>query len=223
MEDDLALTGNRYQWLLTIFYIAYILFQPSTLCWKLFPPHIWATITVGGWGLFATVQAATTHWQGMMALRFLLGAIEAGFGPGVPYLLSFFYTRRELGLRVGMFFAAAPLANTFAGALAYGITSGHESFAQWRLLFLVEGIPTLLMVPVAYWYIPDTPDTARYLTEEERQVASARAIKQVGADGGQRIGHVDFHEILECLKDPIAWFTAVGACFLFSVSTRQTD
>ena len=74
-----------------------------------------------------------------MALRFLLGAAEAGFGPGVPFLLSFFYLRREVGLRVGLFLSAAPLANSFAGALAYGITSGHSKLANWRLLFLVEG------------------------------------------------------------------------------------
>ena len=140
MEDDLELTGNRYEWLLTIFYISYILFEPQVIMWKIVPAHIWAALIVFAWGFLATIQSAVHSWQGEMALRFLLGASEAGFGPGVPFLLSFFYLRHEVGLRVGIFLSAAPLANSFAGALAYGITSGHSKLANWRLLFLVEGM-----------------------------------------------------------------------------------
>ncbi len=87
-----------------------------------------------------------------MALRFFLGVAEAGFGTGVPYLMSFFYRRGEIGLRCGLFLSAAPLANTFAGALAYGITSGHSKLANWRLLFLVEGLPTILAAPLS-WFL----------------------------------------------------------------------
>jgi hypothetical protein len=83
------------------------------------------TSLIAGRGIVATCQAAVQTWSGEMVLRFLLGAMEAGFGPGVPFMLSFFYRRHELGLRCGLFLSAAPLANTFAGALAYGITSRH--------------------------------------------------------------------------------------------------
>ncbi|KAI8938924.1 hypothetical protein NX059_004779 [Plenodomus lindquistii] len=75
----------------------------------------------------------------MMALRFFMGVAEIAYGPGVPFLPSFFYLRDELGLRAGLFSSAAPLANTFARALAYGITSGDTDMAKWRDLFLVEG------------------------------------------------------------------------------------
>ena len=130
--------------------------------------------------MVATCQTGVQSWGGEMALRFLLGATEAGFGPGVPYLLSFFYRRKEIGLRCGIFLSAAPLANTFAGALAYGITSGHPKFSSWRLLFLVEGLPTVLMAPVAWFFLPDSPAHARFLTEEEKEIAKARGIQQVG-------------------------------------------
>lgn len=143
-----------------------------------------------------------------MALRFLLGATEAGFGPGVPYLLSFFYRRAELGLRCGVFLAAAPLANTFAGALAYGITSGRPKFASWRLLFLVEGLPTVLMAPVAWFFLPDSPAQARFLTEEEKEVARIRGIRQVGEV--ERVGGVDWGDIGKTLLDAKAWITAVN-------------
>ncbi|MCJ1399258.1 hypothetical protein MMC11_002460 [Xylographa trunciseda] len=207
MSEDLELTGNRYQWLLNIFYISYILFEFQVIMWKIMPPHIWATIVVLGWGLIATLQSATFSWSAEMVCRFLLGVTEAGFGPGIPYLLSFFYLRHEVGLRCGIFLSCAPLATTFAGALAYGITSGHAGIANWRLLFLVEGIPTILLAPVVFFFLPDSPDKARFLTEDEKLIARARGVRQVGTH--ERIGGVVWKDIGLCLLDPIAWFTAL--------------
>ncbi|MCJ1474138.1 hypothetical protein MMC13_002796 [Lambiella insularis] len=207
MTDDLELTGKRYTWLLNMFYITYILFEFQVIMWKIMPPHIWATIVVTGWGLIATLQAATFSWSGEMACRFFLGITEAGFGPGIPYLLSFFYLRHEIGLRIGVFLAAAPLANTFAGALAYGITSGHSKLANWRLLFLVEGIPTLLLAPVAFFFLPDSADKARFLTEDEKIIAKARGVRQVGTH--ERVGGIVWKDIGLTLLDAKAWFTAL--------------
>ena len=209
MQKDLNLSSGDYAWLLTIFYIGYILFEPLVLMWKVVPPHIWATFVVFGWGIVATLQATTMTWSGMMACRFFLGAVEAGFGPGVPFLLSFFYLRHEVGLRIGLFFCAAPLANTFAGALAYGITSGQSKLANWRLLFLVEGLPTLIMVPMTFYFLPDSPDKARFLTEEEKAIAKARGVKQVG--GTKRIGSINWKDVALALKDPKCWITAVSS------------
>lgn len=155
----------------------------------------------------ATCQAAVQNWSGLMALRFFLGAAEAGFGPGIPYLLSFFYRRRELGLCCGLFLSAAPLANTFAGALAYGITSGHSKLANWRLLFLVEGLPTLLAVPLAWFYLPDSPAEAKFLTEEEKEVAKARSLRRTGEEKQSR--GIVWKDIGLTLLDAKAWFTAV--------------
>ncbi|KAF2720095.1 putative MFS transporter [Polychaeton citri CBS 116435] len=208
MSEDLHLDeGDRYDWLLTIFYISYIVFQFQIIFWKVFPPHLWATFTVVFWGVVSTCQAAATNWSGMMALRFLLGIAEAGYGCGVAYLLSFFYLRHELGLRCGLFFAAAPLASCFAGALAYGITSGHPDIANWKLLFIVEGVPTLITVPFAYFFLPDRPQDARFLNEDEKRVAIARGVRQAGHQ--ERVGSVDFKELAQTLKDPKPWLTAL--------------
>ena len=208
MSKDLDLVGNRYQWLLNIFYISYILFEFQAIMWKVVSPHIWASFTILGWGLVATLQATTTSWAGEMACRFFLGIFEAGFGPGIPYLLSFFYLRHEVGLRIGIFLSAAPLATCFAGALAYGITSGHSHLANWRLLFLVEGLPTILMAPVAFFFLPDSPDRARFLNEEEKLVARARGVRQVGSE--KRVGGVVWKDVGAALLDPKCWFTAVS-------------
>ncbi|KHN93924.1 Major facilitator superfamily domain, general substrate transporter [Metarhizium album ARSEF 1941] len=207
LETDLDLSGDQYEWLLTIFYIAYILFEPLIIAFKVLPARIWIAILVLGWGIAATAQSATQSWGGMMACRFFMAAFEAGYGPGAIYLLSFFYLRNELGLRIGIFFASAPLATCFAGALAYGITSGHSKIANWRLLFLVEGAPVLVMAAVAYFAMPNSAHQAWFLDEHERDVALARQVKQVGK--GTRVGSLKWRETLSILLDVKAWLTAL--------------
>lgn len=208
LETDLHLTSSDYDWLLTAFYISYIIFGFLAIMWKVVAPHRWAAFCVLGWGIVSTAQAGTSSWGGMMALRFLMGIFEVAYGPGVPYLLSFFYLRHELGLRAGLFLSAAPLANTFAGALAYGITSGNPALAKWRVLFLVEGLPTVCMAGVAWFFLPDSPEKARFLTEEERDVARRRGVFQAGA--GTRIGRINWKEIGDGLKDVKGWILGVS-------------
>lgn len=207
MEHDLHLSSNEYEWLLTIFYIAYILFEPLIMVYKIVPTRIWIAILVAGWGVAATAQAAVQSWSGLMACRFFLALFEAGYSPGIIYLLSFFYLRSEIGLRIGIFFSGAPLGTCFAGALAYGITSGHSSLANWRLLFLVEGLPVLIMAVVAYFAMPNCASDAWFLTDDEKRVASARQIKQVGKR--ERVGIIDWGETFSTLLDVKPWLTAL--------------
>lgn len=155
-----------------------------------------------------------------MALRFLMGAFEAGFGPGVPYLLSFFYRRHELGLRCGLFLSAAPLANTFAGALAYGITSGHAAIANWRLLFLVEGLPVIAAALLAWFFVPDSPTAARFLTEEEKEVTRTRGLQQAG--DAERESKIQWKELAATVLDLKAWFTAVSVPSIASVTIANS-
>lgn len=203
METDLDFQEGDYDWLLTIFYISYISFGFLAIMWKVVPPHYWAAFCVFTWGLVSTVQAAANSWGAMMALRFIMGASEVAYGPGVPFLLSFFYLRDELGLRSGLFLSAAPLANTFAGALAYAITSGSPALAKWRVLFLVEGLPTIVMAVVAFFFLPDSPEKARFLNEEEREVARLRGVRQAGE--APRIGMPNFKEFFTGLVDLKGW------------------
>lgn len=175
---------------------------------------IWAFATVFTWGTASILQAAAFNWQGLMAARFFLATAEAGFGPGIPLLLSFFYNRRELGLRCGFFLSAAPLATTFAGALAYGITSGHYRIASWRLLFIIEAIPPLVLSFVVLFLLPDSVASAKFLTEDEKALARARALRTTGQDNtgtaeGSHLGHIDFGEVLAAIKTPQAWVQAL--------------
>jgi hypothetical protein len=80
LEDDIDLGGWRYNWLGTIFYIAYICSQWLQMGWKVFPPHIYCSVAVVFWGFVATIQATVTSWGGLMTCRFFLGVAEAMYG-----------------------------------------------------------------------------------------------------------------------------------------------
>lgn len=91
-----------------------------------------------------------------------------------PYFLSLFYQRRELAFRVSLLLGMSPLANCFAGALAYGITHIRNSIEPWRLLFLIEGAPTILFAPVVFFFLPDSPGQAKFLDEAQQTQAVER-------------------------------------------------
>lgn len=115
-----------------------------------------------------------------MACRVCLGIVESMYGPGVPLYLSYFYPREKLGLRTGIFLSGAALANAYGGALAYGISQARGSIAPWKILFIVEGVPTCLITLCAWFFIPDTPQKARFLNEREREIAVALSLRQPG-------------------------------------------
>ncbi|POY76109.1 hypothetical protein BMF94_0832 [Rhodotorula taiwanensis] len=203
MSKYLKMSDAQYQWLLTI---GYSLGQPTTLLWKVIPPRYFVTFLTLCWGGFALLQAAA-RWEGLMVLRLLLGVAETAFSPGAPLYLSFFYSRREVGFRQGIFLAAAPLASCYAGTLAYGITQiKTHALPVYKVLFLVEGAPALPMAAVAWFFLPDKPSTARFLNERQRQIARLRTVRD--GDTGRESG-LKMRDVLEGLKDPKAWLCAL--------------
>ncbi|KAK2044471.1 major facilitator superfamily transporter [Colletotrichum somersetense] len=213
MEQDLQTNppwDGWYEWTLTAFYISYIFFEWMSLLWKLIPAHIYASVIVLSWGLTASLQSVSVSYPMLIFLRALLGIGEAGF-TGIPFYLSFFFKREELAFRTAIFVSAAPLATTFASSLAWLITKFAEDgpIAPWRLLFLVEGFPSVLAAVAAWHIIPDSPDTAWYLTARERKVARLR-LRREGqgkkrGDGGSR--SLKVREVLAVLCDPMALLT----------------
>ncbi|PTB45795.1 uncharacterized protein TrAFT101_001230 [Trichoderma asperellum] len=215
MDEDLQSDpprDNWYQWALTSFYIAYIAFEWMSLLWKLIPAHIYVSVLVMTWGITASLQAVTVSYPMLITLRVLLGIGEAGF-TGVPFYLSFFYKRQELAFRTAMFISAAPLATSFASTLAWVIVKiGQLSpIAPWRLLFLIEGFPSVIVSVIAWGVIPDSPQTAHYLTRREKKVARLRLRHEIPSASSSKVNKkqagLKAREILSVLRDPIAWIT----------------
>lgn len=185
-----------------------------TLLYRIFPAHIYMSLCVASWSVIACLQSVVSSFWLMVVLRAALGIGEAAFSPGIPFLLSFFFKREELALRTGLFISAAPLATSFASSLAWLITKAgeHIPIAAWRLLFLVEGSPSIVAAVVAWYQIPDSPSQAKFLTRREKKVAQLRlsAAKATEKDPlSKENPKLDFHDIGQALTDPKCYLTAL--------------
>ncbi|KAH7124321.1 major facilitator superfamily domain-containing protein [Dactylonectria macrodidyma] len=170
-QDDLGLSDSQWAWVLNSFYICYTLFEWTTLLWKLLPAHIYiSALCVLRRYLYRNRQ----EYGRLCACRAVLGILEAAFSAGAPYYLSLFYQRRELGLRVSILIGMSPLANCFAASLAYGISQATASVEPWRLILLIEGAPTIIVAPFVYLFLPDSPQAAKFLSDEEKEASVAR-------------------------------------------------
>jgi MFS family permease len=220
MDADLQTDPPRadwYEWTLTSFYISYIAFEWMSLLWRLVPAHVYVSLIVLAWGVTASLQAVAVSYPMLIALRVLLGIGEAGF-TGIPFYLSFFFKRDELAFRTAIFISAAPLATTFASSLAWVIVkfASLSPIAPWRLLFLIEGFPSVLVSVVAWNVIPDSPQTASYLTKREKKVARLRlrnekpsaAKGSSSSESSSPTGKLKGKDLLAVVRDPIAWITA---------------
>lgn len=127
------------------------------------------------WGAVAVAMAGSTNFAGLAVCRFFLGAFEAGFFPGVIYYMSLWYTRQEYGRRVGLFWSFASLAGVFGGLIAYGISQIHSAVLNtWQLLFIIEGIPSVILAAFSAWYLPNEPKSARFLSSQDRSLVVER-------------------------------------------------
>jgi MFS family permease len=213
------LSSDQWEWLLTAFYITYIAFEWMTLMYRVAPPHVYISLCVCAWGLVASFQSVTTSFVALVTLRALLGVAEAAFGPGVPFYLSLFYKREELAFRTGLFVSAASLATSFAGSLAWVIVklSKNGPVSPWRTLFLVEGFPSVVVAVFAWMFIPDSPETARFLTTRQRKVAKLRLEGSKAQRHEAGTDKFNWRAVGETLSDPKSYLTAV--CLSYCLHT----
>ncbi|KAG0010483.1 hypothetical protein BGZ81_002739, partial [Podila clonocystis] len=184
LPEDLKLTTTEYNMALSIFYIGYvILIIPSNICLKIFGPRIWLFSTMIVWCIVMASMSTVKNAAGLLACRFFLGLAECALFPGAVLMLSLWYTKRELALRMGLFFGVTAISGAFGGVLAYAIElmEGTLALRGWRWLFIIEALPVLLLMLVVVLVMPNFPQTAAFLTEEERTLAVQRL--QVDSSG----------------------------------------
>ncbi|KAK0709676.1 major facilitator superfamily transporter [Lasiosphaeria miniovina] len=206
MGADLGFDDSQFEWLLTIYYIPYIAFSGFHILWQGPQMRFWAAAMIFAWGSISALQSVVKNWGGMMICRCLLGVAEACFAPGIPVILSYFYRREEIGLRVGIYLSAAPLATSFGGLLAYAIVSYLHSpyLAGWRLLFIAEGIPPVLLAIALAIFLPKSPEEAFFLKAYQKKIAEQRTIMQCGKTGQHRMGwnNIKPKQIWKTMVDP---------------------
>ncbi|EFQ27443.1 uncharacterized protein GLRG_01938 [Colletotrichum graminicola M1.001] len=128
----------------------------------------------GGRGVLCACSGAAYGLGGLLATRFLLGLVQAAFYPGCVATLSSWYIRKELGVRVGLFYTGSMLSGAFSGLIAAAITKGMDGtggLLAWRWVFIVEGALTVVIAIGAYAMLPDFPANTKWLTSQEQQLA----------------------------------------------------
>lgn len=170
MSHDLGFSDRVFGLGAGIFFIGYVLLEiPGALIVERWSARLWITRIMVTWGIITICVGFVQTAHQFYFLRFLLGAAEAGFFPGVIVYLTHWFTHRDLAKAVASFMAALPLSNFLGSPLAGKILQLHWYGLQgWRWLFILEGIPAVILGIVTYFYLTDRPGHASWLTDKER-------------------------------------------------------
>ncbi|KIW33136.1 uncharacterized protein PV07_00007 [Cladophialophora immunda] len=210
-EKDLGLRGYDYNKVLTVFYVGYVVFEmPASFACKFFGPGWFIPATTVGFGVFSLLTGLCTNIGNVSAVRFLLGVCEAGMLPGIAYYLSRWYRRSELVFRLSLYIVMTPLAGAFGGLLASAIlTLDHlGSLRTWRMIFVIEGTITCGLGLASFFTLTDRPETARWLTPEERDLAIAR-VKSERTASTEVLDGFNKNKLLKGIFNPVTLTTAV--------------
>jgi MFS family permease len=177
IKKELGFSASQWSWTQSIFSYSYLFFEPTnTILLKGFTPSRWMFILILSWGICACAAGAVQNFSGMMCVRFAIGMAEAGFYPSVLYHMAFWYKPSEMRWRIALFYSLGQVSGALSGLLAYAISymDGVGGLSGWRWLFILEGLPAIVLSVVALFGLPDYPETAKMLTEEEREFLKGR-------------------------------------------------
>ncbi|KPM43401.1 hypothetical protein AK830_g3137 [Neonectria ditissima] len=221
LDEDLNLQGYDYNKILSVFYISYILFEiPATITCKWIGPGWFLPITSLLFGGVSIATAFVKTQSAICGVRFLLGIFEAGMLPGIAYYLSRWYKRAELTFRLSLYMVMAPLAGAFGGLLASAIlTLDHfGSLHAWRMIFAIEGIITVGLSLMSFYTLTDRPETARWLSQEEKELCIAR-VKSERIGQTEVLDGIDRTKLGRGMSNPLV--IQIAIIFLFNNITVQ--
>ncbi|KAK6365147.1 hypothetical protein LTS17_011625 [Exophiala oligosperma] len=204
---------------LLLFYILNYLFQvPSNLMLSKSKPSLYLPFWLFIWGIVSGCTAAVQSYSGLVTVRFVLGIVEAPFFPGAVFLISSWYTRKEMAMRCALLFGGNMLSNAFGSLIALGVTQGladAHGLAAWRWLFIIEASMTVGFAVIAVFILPNYPHNTWWITGEERIVAKWRLIDDVGeADDSQTDDVSIWQGFTLAVKDCKTWILVWNHIFL---------
>jgi MFS transporter, ACS family, tartrate transporter len=170
MNKDLGFTATIYGWGAGIFFLGYFLLEvPSNLALERFGARLWIARIMATWGVISACMALVEGPWSFIGLRFLLGAAEAGFFPGIILYLTYWFPSEYRARIVGIFMIAIPISS-FLGSPISGALLGLSGWGLrgWQWLFIIEGLPAVLMAGAVLWLLPDRPSSAGWLPAAER-------------------------------------------------------
>ncbi|TVT52939.1 MFS transporter [Amycolatopsis rhizosphaerae] len=191
MRKELGLTSTAFGFASGIFFLGYLLLEvPSNLALHRFGARRWLARIMITWGALATVMAFVPNATTLVVLRFLLGVAEAGFFPGIILYLTYWFPKAQRAKAVALFMTAVPVSSALGSTvssllIAHG--NGVFGLTGWRFMFLVEGVPAMLLAFVTWFFLTDRPEKARWLNEDERTWLAAEL------DAERRATEAEFH------------------------------
>jgi ACS family phthalate transporter-like MFS transporter len=207
-RTDLGLTEAAYGLGVGVFYIGYVLFEvPSNLLMRKIGPRRTIARIMVLWGLVSISMMFVTSPTQFYVARVFLGIAEAGFFPGIVYYLNSWFPDRHRAKVLSAFVLGIAVAGITGGPISGWILAhadGWNALRAWQWLFLLEGIPPVLVGIVAFWYLPDSAETAKWLSPEEK----ALIVKELGGDKGTGERHVSHFGA--ALKDARVYICAFG-------------
>ncbi|KAK4691551.1 MFS transporter, ACS family, pantothenate transporter, partial [Lecanoromycetidae sp. Uapishka_2] len=226
MQEDLHLSSGQYSLALIVFFITYVLFEvPSNLWLSTTRPSVYLPTIMVIWGTLTCCMAAVKSYKQLIALRTVLGFVEAGFSPGVIFLFSSWYRRDEQSKRFAVYLSAAILSGAFGGLLAGGILDsleGAHGIRGWRWLFIIEGVVSIGWAFVSYFLLLDFPANSSRLSDRERALAVSRLEldREIDWAGGETdLGPL--RALKMALADHRTWFFTLGYMSIVGASTLQ--
>ncbi|WWC90319.1 uncharacterized protein L201_005252 [Kwoniella dendrophila CBS 6074] len=172
IAKDLGMTTTQYNTCVAVLFAGYVSLQiPSNmLISKIKYPGIYICFMCAVWGLISGCTGAVQSYAGLAVCRVILGFAEAAFLPGAIFLVSCFYTKKQMALRSALFYSGSQIGNAFGGLFALAILEleGSHGLKGWRWLFIVEGAMTVGLAGVFATFIPNRPETVRWVTDQER-------------------------------------------------------
>ena len=222
MNRDLGFSAAMYGLGAGIFFLGYALFEvPSNLVLARVGARRWIARIAITWGLLASAMMLVRSAGSFYILRFLLGVAEAGFFPGIIYYLSHWFPERYRARAISRFMLGVPVAMVVSGPLSGAILAldGTLGVAGWQWLFLLEGVPAMILGAVALRYLTDRPDDARWLPPDEREWLRAQLEREQRGIAGveRRVARAMTAPALWCLAVPyIAVGTALYAAMFWA-------
>lgn len=207
MNHDLGLSPRMFGFASSLFFIAYFIFEvPSNLALQRFGARKWLARIMITWGL---VSASTALVQGPYSLyvaRFVLGAAEAGFFPGVVLYLTYWVPSAYRARLVALFMVAIPAASFVASPVSALLLQmdGIGGLRGWHWLFFIEGLPTILLGIICLFYLTDRPEQANWLNSQQREWLASTMNKEAAARSGK--GHVSLWKLF---STPQVWGMAL--------------
>jgi MFS transporter, ACS family, tartrate transporter len=215
MAGQLGFSDAVYGFGAGIFFIGYFLFEvPSNLALEKVGAKIWIARIMVTWGIISSCMmlVETEFW--FYTLRFLLGAAEAGFFPGVILYLTYWFPSAQRARMVALFMTAVAISNAIGGPLSGAIMQfldGVNGWQGWQWLFLLEGVPSVLIGLLVLILLDDNPSKARWLSEDER----ALVLRHLADDESAKSALGSRHRFTDVFRDGRVWaLCAVYLCMM---------